>query len=328
MYTANQGPLDPELAQRLRDAVGMAHSTLRSPNVQGTAKSILDAQASFAKDEEKDLFVALARTGEFGPGIALDQVANQWATYSEGVAYASGRDGFVQGGYGALIQKVLDDAGSAIEVKLNAEVTGLSKDGDTVRVQMNDGSSFTGQAVVCTIPVAVLQSSLRKSPSFFEPSLPQTTLDALSRISIGNLEKVALIYERPWWPTEPSAFHMLHPGYKVPILVIPIGPRTGHAKAGLLALIHFALIGQKLHSPANLHDVIASTLLPGNPSVPQPLEAHSSTWASNPFSLGAVTSPCTETTSSTPLDFTTLSRPPVNWAGRLGFAGEGVEAIQ
>ncbi|KAH8835436.1 hypothetical protein DL96DRAFT_1454869 [Flagelloscypha sp. PMI_526] len=316
LYVADKGPVDSDLAKKLRDCL------LKSTPTNSTA-----AADTLSDAEEQQMYAALARMSEYGPGIPSSDIASKWMTYSAGVAYSSGRDGFVQGGYGRLLQALLDDAGSGLDTRLASEVISFNKRDTAVEVSTKDGQIFKARTALCTMPIGVLKSALHKNSSFFSPPLPHSSLDALSRISVGNLEKVALIYDKPWWPSEPAAFQILHLKKQVPLLVIPIGPRSGAAKAGLLVLVHFSLLTDDLRSPQHLHETIARTLVPHLNTIPQPSETFSSDWATDPFSLGAATSPCTLSTSSTPLDFTTFSRPPVNWEGTLGFAGEGVECF-
>ena len=69
-------------------------------------------------------------------------------------------------------------------------------------VTATDGRSVQADAVIVTIPAAVL----RHRADLFEPPLPSTHLDALDGLTVGRVEKAALAFEERWWPTDANGY--------------------------------------------------------------------------------------------------------------------------
>lgn len=216
--------------------------------------------------------------------------------------------------------------------------------GKGVEVKTRDGSTYTAQTVLSTIPLAVLQTS----PPSFSPPLPAPLLSAIQRTKVGVLEKAVLSYPSAWW-TEPETYgqFLLLPTVKPEEQVDPKSLEQLFNQT-TLNVSSFARIGQMPHPtllvylgadagsfvskfPADevlaaLHSYLASRI-PSSSTPPSFLPAKSvlTNWATDPFSLGATSAPITLSTSddgeqSSPLDFVVLQRS--IWDGRLGFAGE------
>lgn len=77
---------------------------------------------------------------------------------------------------------------------------------------------FLGDAVLCTLPLGVLKqitsvnantSETEKTANNmvgFTPSLPEWKLSAIQRLGFGNLNKVALCFERIFWDPNSNLF--------------------------------------------------------------------------------------------------------------------------
>lgn len=59
------------------------------------------------------------------------------------------------------------------------------------------GKRYTGHAVCCAIPLGVLQANQHK---LFSPALPAAKVAAILKCGIGYENKVALKFERVFWP--------------------------------------------------------------------------------------------------------------------------------
>lgn len=84
-------------------------------------------------------------------------------------------------------------------VLLNTPVVSIQLGDLNATVQIANGSSFSSQYVVCTIPIGVLQDN----SIAFSPPLPKVTVDALSQLSSIVLNPVHLRFEEPFW--DPTA---------------------------------------------------------------------------------------------------------------------------
>jgi monoamine oxidase len=100
-------------------------------------------------------------------------------------------------GYGPLLAA----KARGLDVRLGHIVSAIEHDDRGVVVTSNRGR-ITARAAVLTVPVSVLQS--RKIQ--FSPAPPKRWQSALSNLWMGNLEKLALRFREPFWP---SSAHIL-----------------------------------------------------------------------------------------------------------------------
>ncbi|GAA6035046.1 hypothetical protein JCM8097_002159 [Rhodosporidiobolus ruineniae] len=313
--------------------------------------SIASLLFSKLKDER---LIALARTAEIGAGATLEEQSARFAGFEQGFA---GTDAFPQGGYGAEVVRNLVAGIKAAggELHLNAEVTSvedLGKD-EGVKVSTKDGKTFTAKTVISTIPHAVL----REAPPTFSPPLSPIFTNALERMRTGALEKIVLTYPSAWWPSpdetgsflllplvssssssdKPSSLHDLFTRTTIPVTSFqrigsPPHPTLlayiGADAARFISTFPDEEVTSAFHS--YLIERLAPSSSPSAPAaeVPQPTVALVTSWLRDPFSRGATSTPVLLTTSeadgerATPLDFVIVGRPPKEWEGRLGFAGE------
>ena len=116
---------------------------------------------------------------------------------------------FLQDGYIAIVEEVARDLVDAEVVKLGVEVEQIVWDSDPITIKTSSGG-YTAINVVCTLPLGILkerQGSLDSQPPqrlpLFQPSLPKQKNEAISSLSFGTLDKIFLVYSRPWWTEEP-----------------------------------------------------------------------------------------------------------------------------
>ncbi|VDM93008.1 unnamed protein product, partial [Onchocerca ochengi] len=60
---------------------------------------------------------------------------------------------------------------------------------------------FNGDCVLCTLPLGVLKRSVRNrnnAPSF-QPELPSWKINAINSLGFGNVNKIMLFFEKPFW---------------------------------------------------------------------------------------------------------------------------------
>ncbi|GAA5871139.1 hypothetical protein JCM16303_001703 [Sporobolomyces ruberrimus] len=321
---------------------------------QGTKSTSSVAELLFPTLAIKDeRLIAIARTAEIGAGVELEKTSAKWAGFERGVG---GTDAFPEGGYSEVVKNLVADfksLGGTLE--LSSEVTSIQDlgAGEGISVTTRSGSTFTSEFVISTIPLSVLQ----KSPPTFTPPLSSTFLSAVERTLVGNLEKVVLTYSSAWWPSPsttgsylllplssskyspsesanappPSSLLELFSRTSIPVVNFERIASTPHptllAYIGANAAKHLSNYSSTEIS-TTLHSYLVQRLSTPNSSTrptTEPIHSVVTDWSTDPFSLGATSTPTTLSTSrdgteSSPLDFVTLGRP--EWEGRLGFAGE------
>ena len=177
----------------------------------------------------------------------------------------------------------------------------------------------------------------------FSPPLPVGRTTVLSRTSIGLLNKLSLLYDSVWWPAEaanfvslPTSKDALDP-HSTPLAILEsatIMTANMHAlspaKPPLLLLYLPPGVAKLLerHSDETLtlaaHEYITSRLSSTTSTeIPLPIAGRMVRWGSDPFSLGATTSPIALGKDAQPEDLDSLGQP--LWDERLGFAGEGTD---
>lgn len=70
-----------------------------------------------------------------------------------------------------------------------------------VEVLCENGNRFLADHVICTIPLGVLKE---KSTTLFSPPLPLFKQESIERLSFGTVNKIFLVYERPFLPPDVS----------------------------------------------------------------------------------------------------------------------------
>lgn len=111
---------------------------------------------------------------------------------------------------------VIDDslvpcAGSSVSAIENNGVSKLRNIKKTlnkpvVEVVCENGVKFVGETVICTVPLGVLKE---RANTLFSPPLPQYKIEAIDRLLFGTVNKIVLIYERPFLNADISEVMLL-----------------------------------------------------------------------------------------------------------------------
>ena len=125
---------------------------------------------------------------ESGPprNSSLDHYVDAEGVYRE----FRGGDHRIDGGYVALVEALA----RSIDVRLGRRVVRIEH-GETGVTVSTPTESFVGSHVVVTVPLGVLKARSIE----FEPPLPAWKTAAIDRLDMGNLEKVVLRFEAPFW---------------------------------------------------------------------------------------------------------------------------------
>ncbi|KAK8861483.1 hypothetical protein IAR55_002304 [Kwoniella newhampshirensis] len=288
---------------------------------------------------DKTLAEGLARTLEIPLGLKLEKASLKWAGWETTTSFA-GSDAAPEGGYEALVNKVLDS--SKAQVELSKVVDSIKKTESGVTVHTSDGSSYDGQTVIATIPLGVLKTF---SKEFFSPALPERLQEAIAGTHVGVLEKLLLQYPTAWWPnasttgsytflptsptpTDNSSIEEIFEGSSLVVanFAAPSLPSPTPTLLTYLSETPAKLLLKQ--DPAEVveayHAFLVKRLKPlTNP--PQPERYNLTNWLTDEYSYGATTTPSivSDHGERSPMDFKELGRPV--WGGRLGFAGEHTE---
>lgn len=109
-----------------------------------------------------------------------------------------GGDVVFPGGYTQVVNAVAED----LEVQLGAIVVHIEHGADEVAVTLTDGRTFTGGAVLVTVPLGVLKAGSIE----FSPPLPAEKLGAIDRLGMGHLSKVYLRFPEVFWEPDLEFF--------------------------------------------------------------------------------------------------------------------------
>jgi monoamine oxidase len=181
------GAIEAELRARLAAApvgAGVAEVVddwLRAPGPWDPAAVRRLVDAEIVMDSGAPLSWLSARHG-FEPGVG------------EG-------DRWIAGGYRLLVEHLAD----GLDVRLGHPVRWIHVDGNGVTLT-GDGGTLRADAVIVTAPLGVLAAE----GIAFEPPLPATHRDALSRLGMGRVEKVVLRFDRRFWPEHAAGYFRVH----------------------------------------------------------------------------------------------------------------------
>uniref|UniRef100_A0A0R3RSK8 Amino_oxidase domain-containing protein n=1 Tax=Elaeophora elaphi TaxID=1147741 RepID=A0A0R3RSK8_9BILA len=88
---------------------------------------------------------------------------------------------------------------------LDHVVQKIEYDGGRVNVKcLTSGTRevvFSADCVLCTVPLGVLKRSVRNrnNAPLFHPELPRWKVDAINSLGFGNVNKIMLFFEKPFW---------------------------------------------------------------------------------------------------------------------------------
>ncbi len=224
----------------------------------------------------------------------------------------AGGDQFPVGGYGGWMDALAD----GLDIRLEHPVTTITHDPDGGVSVEAAGAVFEGTHAIVTVPVGVL----RAGSITFAPPLSAERRAALDRLDTGNLEKVVLVWDEPWWDGSLEyvaadnsgafpEFYDLSATAGAPTLVALYG--GGFARELQAGGSDAAIVASAL-------DVLAEAY---GRAIPTPAHTAVTRWTSDPFTLGSYTY---LPPGASPDDIDALAAPE---HARLAFAGEGTSRL-
>lgn len=248
---------------------------------------------------------------ESGPADRMSLAAYIEAPYTE---FAGGNH-VLPGGYGQVVEALA----KGLDVRLREPVIKLVHDAEGVAVRTPSGTLLGSHAIV-TVSVGVLQAGHIE----FDPPLPAPKQAAIERLDMGNLEKVLLCFEEPFWRTQarsPNFFYIAESPGESP------GFTDWSVPAGRPALIclYGGNTARRMLAEREDEEIAAGALEAlrdiFGPDVPAPLATHVTRWREDPWALGSYSY---LPVGSSQDDMRALGKPV---GERLLFAGEAAEPL-
>ncbi|KAM7194289.1 Sec1-like protein [Naviculisporaceae sp. PSN 640] len=192
-------------------------------------------------------------------------------------------------------------------------------------VECEDGYKVEADFVVNTIPLGVLKHGSIK----FEPALPSWKSEAIGRLGFGVLNKVIMVYEKPFWDEDRDIFGVLrNPTNRHSLDQKDYASQRGRffqwfnitQTSGLPVLLALMAGDAGYDTEQSCNDDLvreATDILRSvyGSKVPEPIETVVTRWASDKFARGSYSSAGPDMKAD---DYDTMARP----IGNLFFAGE------
>lgn len=312
------GPISVPELRRIEDRfIDMVRYKDDLESALGRDASVADGIDRFVENEGQDdqtarrmraIFRAATEINAGGPAEAMSL-----AHFFEESGHAGG-DHLPVGGYVGLVDALAD----GLDIRLQSAVVSIAYGETGVRVQVSSGEVFSGSQVIVTVPLGVLKAGAIA----FEPALPEEKLQAISRLDMGNLEKVVLVFDEAFWldaferdvlvyvsQTEganPSFFDVTEDALAPTLVSLYAG---GYARA-------VQSLEPEVADAMLVGDALASLSEALQRSVPRPVATHVTHWTRDPLSLGSYSF---IPVGSSPADYDRLAAPVDD---RVLFAGE------
>jgi monoamine oxidase len=294
------------------EAAGISAELGSGASVYDGAQVYLDRQG-LEGDARRHAEFVIQLISESGDNYEWERISlDYWANY-ESPYTGVGQGVFPVGGYGRLIRTMAGDT----EVRLRHRVQGIERHRRGVVVHCRAGRRrrrILGSHVVVTVPLGLLKARTIA----FDRGLPRRKRRAIRRVGYGAFEKVALVFDEPFW-SDATHTHMLFMSDHAPLelpLWLDLNEISG--APGLVA-IGGGRCARQLYA-LRPDDRLALTLarlkeILGR-DVPQPTAWRSTDWHGSRYTRGAYS---TIPVGSTLADLDVLASPV---GGRVLFAGE------
>lgn len=210
-------------------------------------------------------------------------------------------------GYGQIPVRLA----KGLDIKLEHVVTRITYDNKGVTVTTDQGT-FQANRVIITLPLGVLKKGAIK----FEPALPETKLQAIQRLGMGVANKIALRFEKTFWPEDRDFLYFA--GKKggefvgwvnmkryTPAPILVLWNHGDHARA----VESLSMNDRKARAMEVIRGIFGT-------NIPAPKGAVVTRWMSDPFTRGSYSNLAVGSSYD---DFDALAEPVEN---RLFFAGE------
>lgn len=265
---------------------------------------------SLSKWEVKALAWMLS-VQQVSSGVDLESLSMQYGT--DDMQYP-GKDLLFPGGYGQLC----DVLSEGVVIRYSQVVKSIDYRFDQVKVTTDRGT-FKADGVVVTLPLGVLQSGRVQ----FLPKLPFKKRDAIKQLKMGVLNKVALSFDRVFWPKNHhflGNFKGARGAFPAFLNMVPFTKTQAPVLVGFLGG-QYAVRLEKKGERAMYEQAIAALRHMFGNGIPKPTRFAVTRWGMDPFAFGSYSHVPVGSTSAY---YDELAKP---IDGRVFFAGEATSRL-
>jgi monoamine oxidase len=239
---------------------------------------------------------------EFLTGGPIDAISA--AMWDEDESF-SGADVILPAGY----DRILPQLGRGLDIRFGERVLSIAYDSNGVSITTSSGS-FQAKHVVCTLPIGVLKAGRVT----FDPPLPTAYQRSIEALGMGQVTKLALRFEQPFWPQDVQYFGVTTEpmgrwNYFMNAMTYGDVPLLMGVSLGSYAPIVDAMRDDE--ATADMMDVLRGVF---GTTIPEPTGVLKTAWSRDPLALGAYSF---AKVGATPDDFDRFAAPigPVHFAG-------------
>lgn len=180
-----------DVVSEWRKDKAQSQDTPLGEKVQEVKKNFLqESGMQFSDLEEKVLQFHLSNL-EFACGSPLGQVSARSWDHNEFFAQFSGDHTLLTQGYSVLLHKLAE----GLDIRTKCPVKSIDYSGDHVKVTSANGSKWTAQKVLVSVPLTLLQKNFIQ----FNPPLSERKIKAIHSLGAGIIEKIALQFPFRFW---------------------------------------------------------------------------------------------------------------------------------
>ncbi|KAD3641973.1 hypothetical protein E3N88_31197 [Mikania micrantha] len=296
-----------------------------------TFENILEETSKVREEFSEDASIrnAMSIVFERNPKLRLEGLANkvlQWYLCRMEGWFAADADTIslkcwdkallLPGGHGLMVrgyQPVINTLAKGLNIYLGHRVKKINRRSNGVKVTVENGKSFFADAAIVAVPLGVLKSNTIT----FEPRLPEWKEEAIADLGIGIENKIALHFERVFWPNVEFLGVVAETSYGCSYF-LNLHKATGHAVLVYMPAGQLAKDIEKMsdEAAASFAFLQLKKILPG---ASDPIQYLVSRWGSDVNSLGSYS----YDTVGKPHELYDKLRIPVD---NLFFAGEATSA--
>lgn len=217
---------------------------------------------------------------------------------------ASGDNALVPNGYFQIFRQFTQH----IPIHLNQIVSQIDYNANGVKI-ITQNDTYHAKQVIITVPLGVLKANTIQ----FHPALPMEKQAAISKLQMGNYEKLYLLFDQVFWDKDKEWIGMLPKNEHEAFNIFNYYKYT---KKPVLIVFTSGKLARDMEK-GHLTDWVMKRLrLIYGDHIPKPIKNKKTHWGSDPFTLGSYSYLPMNVDKSV---IATLAKPV---AGRLYFAGE------